>query len=336
MRIIIQFSLVLTIIVIALGAYTRLSDAGLGCPDWPGCYGQSIPTSAEHITYGGQLYTVDAKKAWIEMIHRYSAACLGLCILMLLIVTIKQACMPLIKLSAALSVLIILQATLGMLTVTMKLQPIVVSLHLLGGFSTLALLFLCLKSISKPSMNDAYFSSQAIKFYRFSWCIFGIVVLQVLLGAWVSTNYAAPYCMGFPLCDSNEAYSFFSLFQLKLDDINYEYGIMNSQARMSIHLTHRIGALITTVSIVVFAIALLHRMQIKRLTHSVFILLMSLSVQVALGLSLIFFEFPMIVGVLHNLIAAMLIVALLNLMVELKWQTIGVTAHASQLKPALI
>ena len=103
MRILIQFSLILTIIVIALGAYTRLSDAGLGCPDWPGCYGQSIPTSAEHITYDGQLHTVDAKKAWIEMIHRYSAACLGLCILMLLIVTIKQARMPLIKLSAALS-----------------------------------------------------------------------------------------------------------------------------------------------------------------------------------------------------------------------------------------
>ena len=131
LKFLIGFSILDCVFQISLGGFVRVTGSGLGCPDWPGCYGQSIPTSTEHITYDGQLHTVDAKKAWIEMIHRYSAACLGLCILMLLIVTIKQACVPLIKLSAALSVLIILQATLGMLTVTMKLQPIVVSLHLL-------------------------------------------------------------------------------------------------------------------------------------------------------------------------------------------------------------
>lgn len=140
-----RITLVFTLIVIILGAYTRLEDAGLGCPDWPGCYGQlTVPTQTGDIQQAQQLFPgleVDQYKAWLEMIHRYVAGTLGLLVLWIGIRCWKDQDSP-NKLPAAIAVLILFQAALGMWTVTMKLMPIVVMAHLLGGFTLLSLLLL--------------------------------------------------------------------------------------------------------------------------------------------------------------------------------------------------
>ncbi len=198
-------SVLLALVVVILGAYTRLTHAGLGCPDWPTCYGLiDVPETAEQIALAEQAYPerqVEPAKAWNEMIHRYFAGTLGLLILAIAFLSVKNRAegTPL-RLPLLILVIVIFQAALGMWTVTMKLMPIVVMAHLLGGFTTLSLLFLLYLRLKPHRINRTDFSIK--KYGRFA--LFGIVLLtgQIALGGWTSSNYAALSCVELPICQS--------------------------------------------------------------------------------------------------------------------------------------
>ncbi|PCH55216.1 MAG: hypothetical protein COC15_04570, partial [Legionellales bacterium] len=213
---------ILALIVVVLGAYTRLTDSGLGCPDWPGCYGNFIAPYGDF-------------EAHVEMLHRYIAGSLGLVILYLMyLFRNSQRC-----LSWSIGALVIFQAALGMWTVTEKLLPIVVSSHLVGGLAIVALLFLLsLKSIAHPP--TALRASN-----KLLWLIntaLLILMIQIILGGWTSTNYAALACPDFPTC--------YGEFFPELDLANvfvFDKFIPTTNARITIHMLHRFGALIITI-----------------------------------------------------------------------------------------
>ncbi|MGH8716848.1 MAG: COX15/CtaA family protein, partial [Burkholderiales bacterium] len=193
--------------VVVFGAFVRLSDAGLGCPDWPGCYGHVAVPQSEEARGLAQLkfpdQPLDNTKAWIEMMHRYLAGTLGLLILAIAVYAWRKRAdlqqSPVLPLFLA--GLVVLQALLGMWTVTLLLKPAVVSLHLLGGMATLALLcWLALLQYAAPqSVNTG--KTGKLKF----WGWFGLLLLalQIALGGWVSVNYASLACGGFPLCNGS-------------------------------------------------------------------------------------------------------------------------------------
>ena len=202
----IRLTFILTLCVVILGAYVRLSDAGLGCPDWPGCYGQiaGIPDTAAEILESKNKFPnleVDAAKAWKEMVHRYFAGVLGLLIFLLALYSSRSSDNQLNhrKYLYTLVLLVIFQALLGMWTVTMLLKPLVVVLHLAGGFLILSLLWWLNLKIS----NWANILSSDVLDRRFGvFIVVSLVVLslQILLGGWTSSNYAALACTDFPTC----------------------------------------------------------------------------------------------------------------------------------------
>lgn len=306
----VKFSLCLTLVVIMLGAYTRLADAGLGCPDWPGCYGQLlVPQTDAEVTRANALFperAVEQGKAWLEMIHRYFAGTLGLVILMMAIVAVRaervDATIPIL-----LCVLVIGQAALGMWTVTLKLMPVIVMLHLLGGFTLLALqaVFYC----QIKSQNSLYFSPSSKNARTFSLIAFGVVLTQVLLGGWTSSNYAALMCTALPICEGNwisylswkEAFSF---WQSGFD--NYEFGVLDYPARMTIHVSHRIGAIITACVVLIYCVLLLKQDSHHSQRLGVWIGL-ALVCQILLGVSNVVFQLPIYVAVAHNLGAAVML-----------------------------
>jgi heme a synthase len=196
------FSAVFTFIVVVVGAFVRLTDAGLGCPDWPGCYGKATPAHAAQdiakavAEQGGTHGPVSIQKAWHEMFHRYLAGTLGLLVLGIAAIAwtqrMRREQSP--WLASALLLLVIFQAALGMWTVTLLLKPVIVTLHLLGGMATLALLtWLALKQMQ---WRDAVAARLR------PWAAVGLLLLiaQIALGGWVSTNYAALACIDLPTC----------------------------------------------------------------------------------------------------------------------------------------
>ena len=294
----------LAAVVVVLGAYTRLVDAGLGCPDWPGCYGMIlVPESAEEIARAEAAFPespVEADKAWPEMIHRYAAASLGLVVLALAVLAIKAG-LPW-KLPVALVILVIAQGAFGAWTVTLKLWPQVVTTHLLGGFATLALLWvwwLVLRDPPprvNPSLRGLALTTLAV------------VVIQVVLGGWLTANYAALACPDFPTChgvwipDMDFAAGF-DVFQ----DVgpNYLGGLMSSDARVAIHVVHRLGA----VAVLLFAGWLAVRLGSRSLAWA---LGGVLAVQLALGIANVIFALPLAVAVLHNAGAAALLLVVVT------------------------
>ncbi len=302
------FAVLLALVVIVLGAYTRLSDAGLGCPDWPGCYGQlSVP---DKVTGSEFERPLESGKAWKEMIHRYVAGTLGLLILVILFMVIKG--LPNIRQSIALPLLllvtVIFQALLGMWTVTLLLSPIIVTAHLMGGMTTLSLLWLLLLNQGKRREYGTSTVSSGLKFMAALGLIF--VIVQIFLGGWTSSNYAAVACgVDFPTCASQwwPTLDFVNGFDLShKPGVNYEFGVLDSPARMAIQIVHRIGALIVFVYLLGLVFALLK--QHKKL--AVFLLLI-LFLQVSLGIMNVVFALPLAVAVLHNLVAAFLLMTLL-------------------------
>ena len=309
----------LTLIVVVMGAYTRLSDAGLGCPDWPGCYGHllGIPETSDEIDQANKAFperAVESGKAWKEMIHRYLAEGLGLLIVILAFVAIKnrnddnQA----LWLPIALVGLVIFQGLLGMWTVTLLLKPVIVMLHLLGGLSILALLWWFVLQ-SAPQQNFVTQNSLT------PFLVVGLVLLivQVLLGGWTSANYAALACPDFPTCqgvwwpptDFKEGFVFWrGLGQ------NYEFGVLDSPARTAIHLSHRIFAIV----VAVFWLVLLLRIMLKQNSSSnmrqiAIITLVFLIVQIALGISNVVMKLPISIAVMHNGGAALLLLSVVTL-----------------------
>ncbi|AOT06717.1 COX15/CtaA family protein [Pseudoalteromonas luteoviolacea] len=310
----ITFACMLAICVVVLGAYTRLSNAGLGCPDWPGCYGfLTVPNEMHEITAAQLKYpssTIEPRKAWIEMIHRYFAGSLALVVLLLFIVIIRSRAQHAPKvLAGALVFMIGIQALLGMWTVTMNLQPFVVMGHLLGGFTVLSLLTLLYLRSAPPAVEYEPRASVCLKAGVF--CT-GVLVLQIALGGWLAANYAAPHCTGLPLCSNSELFSWSSLLELPKQSSTYEYGVLPFETRVSIHLMHRIWASVTLLALVAMAVLIHFKISqpiIRNAANQVAILVL---LQVAVGGIIVYFKFPILLTLFHNLMAALLLLALIR------------------------
>lgn len=315
-------SFLLVIVVIGLGAYTRLVHAGLGCPDWPTCYGHLwIPNEAHEIEAANLRFAdtpVETDKTWPEQIHRIFATSLGLCILVLAVLAIKNRSKgkP-FKLQLLLLLFVILQGLFGMWTVTLKLWPQVVTAHLLGGFFTASLLWLLILRLNDRCWNVAFETYHKILNIR-GWVIVGtiIVILQISLGGWTTSNYAAVACFELPTCHNNEWWPEMDFKQgfnvMQEVGPNYLGGQMDNPARTAIHMMHRMGAIITALYLIVLALKMLS-VKNNNMTNMSYILLSAIAVQILLGLSNIYFYFPISVAVLHNLFGAILLLVMVTL-----------------------
>ena len=293
----------LAVVVVLLGAYTRLTHAGLGCPDWPGCYGfLAVPMSEQAQSLAAQRFPeapLEVHKGWNEMVHRYFAGALGLVILGLAVQAVRQRAQPgqPLKLPLLLLAVVIAQAAFGMWTVTLQLWPQVVTAHLLGGFATLSLLFLLSLRLSgrRPAIPPVPSRLRMLAAIGMA-----VVVAQVTLGGWVSSNYAAVACTDFPTCHGEwwPAMDFANAFNLAHHDIgpNYLGGLLYGEARTAIHLTHRLGALVVTLVLLTLAWQL-WRHGLARLGA---LLLAALALQIGLGISNVLLNLPLAVAVAHN------------------------------------
>jgi cytochrome c oxidase assembly protein subunit 15 len=303
---------IVALCVVMLGAFVRLTDAGLGCPDWPGCYGRLVvphpATSAEEL---GLEYTrpLEAGKAWREMIHRYLASTLGLICVALAVVAWRNRRdigQPW-RAPLALVALVVFQGLLGMWTVTLLLKPIVVVAHLLGGFATLALLF------SLGRWRSAQFPAPSPRLRVLGIAAAAALVLQISLGGWTSANYAALACPDFPTCQTQwwpAIADFEQGFVLWRGlGIDYEGGVLDHPARVAVHFTHRLGAVLAAVLIALLGVRLA-RERATRVDGTA--VLAVLVLQLTLGVSIVWFGVPLSVAVLHNGVAALLLLAVIN------------------------
>ena len=315
------FGVALAICVIVLGAFTRLVDAGLGCPDWPGCYGHILwPTEAEEIAAANQAYPsapVEADKTWPEMVHRYFATGLGIISIGLVALAWrKRAPGQPFKLPLFLLAFIILQGMFGMWTVTLKLWPQVVTAHLLGGFTTLSLLWLMtLRLDNQPwrLSGPQHRYVQKIKPYALLGLL--VVVGQIALGGWTTSNYAAVACPDLPTCQAQwlPAMDFASGFDLfQSIGPNYLGGVMTNESRVAIHFSHRVGAIITLLYVGWLSVRLLAS-PVSGLWPLGKVTGLVLLVQFCLGLGNILFKFPLLVTVSHNAVGALLLLCLVTL-----------------------
>lgn len=306
------FATLLAVVVVLLGAYTRLTHAGLGCPDWPGCYGFiGVPMSEHKQTLAEVRFPeapVEVAKGWYEMIHRYFAGSLGLLILGLAVQALRRRHEPAqpLKLPLLLLALVIVQAAFGMWTVTLKLWPQVVTAHLLGGFATLSLLFLLTLRLSGGATA---LPGLPVRLRGLAALALLLVIGQIALGGWVSSNYAAVACVDLPRCHGEwwPAMDFANGFHLTQHiGPNYLGGQLDSDARTAIHMTHRLGALLVTLVLLLLAWQLKRNGQ-PRLAS---LLLLALAVQVSLGISNVLLHLPLLVAVAHNLGGAALLLTL--------------------------
>lgn len=308
---------VLAFCVVLLGAYVRLSDAGLGCPDWPGCYGHlTVPQTDAALQHAGRAFPdkpLEAHKAWKEMAHRYLAGTLGLLILAIFVTAWRSTGQQKISvtLPACLLALVIFQALLGMWTVTLLLKPVIVSAHLLGGMATLALLtWLAQRCWDKPLSQYETRCDNLLP-----WARLGLVVvaLQIFLGGWTSSNYAALACTDFPRCQGEwlPTMDFFNAFHMVR-----ELGVTADGTRLplaaltAIHWSHRLGALLTFLYLGWLA---LNVMRYRGLVQWGWLLAAALLLQVAIGIGNVALGLPLPLAVAHNAGAALLLISLVLL-----------------------
>lgn len=326
-----KFALILAVFVIMLGAYTRLTDAGLGCPDWPGCYGHLVlPQASTELTHAQQTYPdqpIVAHKAWTEMVHRYVAGTLGTLILILAGWAImrwrRHFRQPMVTPFLLVAVLIF-QAVLGMWTVTLKLLPLVVTGHLLGGMAIAALLAWLVSATRQhaviPAKAGIHSTERKYSIPAFAgmtgWVVLGLLILiiQLFLGAWTSTNYAALACGSeFPGCQNSlwPAMDWSHAFNI-LSPIgpNYEGGRLEMIARVTIQMAHRYWALITFIYLSVIAFIFIK----TRLGACLWVLL---CLQVTLGILNVVKLLPLAVAVAHNGVAVLLLITLVTLLQRL-------------------
>lgn len=293
---------VLAAIVIVLGAWVRLTDAGLGCPDWPGCYGHLYPTQG------------DAGKAWHEMIHRYVATTLGLIITTLLVWAVArrndrdQPLVPVALLFAVVSI----QGTLGALTVTLLLKPLIVTAHLFGGLTTLSLLWWLAIEPEKriPSLSE-------LRLRKFALAASIVLCAQIFLGGWTSTNYAAIACPDFPTCQRSwwPPMNFHDAFVLWRGlSIDYEGGVLANPARMAIHFSHRLGALIAGSTLLLLGSLAATRGTSRRLSWGGMWVAATVLLQISIGVATVHFGVPLPLATLHNAGAALLVASMVWLL----------------------
>lgn len=306
----------LAFIVILLGATTRLKDAGLGCPDWPGCYGQlMVPQQPLSAAFAGQ--TLNPNKAWAEMIHRYAAATLVLLSFAAITLILHQRKLPQqpVKISFFLLILLFFQGLLGKWTVTLRLHPLVVMSHLLGGLSLLSLLWILILRLS-PFLKGMAPTKQEKKLQPWASIGLCLIVIQIILGGWTSSNYAAFVCPDFPSCQGHgwPPMNFTEGFHLGIDfNKNFEGGLLSNQARTAIQMCHRIGALITTLYLVFLSwkLKITSNKGILRLMST--LLLLFLSLQIGLGILNVVWLLALPIAIAHNGVAALLLLLLITL-----------------------
>lgn len=308
----------LTLLVVVAGAYVRLQDAGLGCPDWPGCYGHliGVPQTAEEIAHAERGFPqrpVEEHKAWKEMFHRYVAGTLGVLLVAVMVAAWwrRRALRQSAWLPTGIVALVAVQATLGMWTVTMLLKPVIVTLHLLGGMATLALTcWLALRQLAWPPTPGPASRLRP-------WAVAGLIIVvgQIALGGWVSTNYAALVCRDFPACHGAwlPAMDFAHGFQIARElGMTAAGAPLSLEALTAIHWTHRVGALVTFFYIGALAVALMRTSGYARMGVVLAVLLL---LQLSLGMANVLLTLPLPVAVAHNGVAA----ALLGMMVVINF-----------------
>ena len=320
------FATLLAVVVVGLGAWTRLVHAGLGCPDWPGCYGfLTVPDTASEIRIAEARFPdapVEVEKGWPEMIHRYVAGSLLLVVLGIAVGAVrnrKEEGQP-VKLPLFILGLIILQAAFGMWTVTLKLWPQVVTAHLLGGFATLSLLALLTLRLSGRWQRVRSFSGSLFQPNKLAIAALLVVIGQITLGGWTSSNYAALACPDLPTCQGQYLphMDFAEGFDITQSiGPNYLGGQMDNDARVAIHMAHRIGAIITTLLVGFLALGGLLR-GAEGVKPMYGFVLGALVLQVCLGLSNIIFYLPLSVAVAHNLGGALLLISIIMLNYRLR------------------
>lgn len=312
----------LTVIVVQLGAYTRLKDAGLGCPDWPGCYGKlTLPKQTTQLTngpYSGQILI--PAKAWPEMIHRYAAATLAMLCFAAIVLIIYKNKLPQqpVGLATCLLFLLFLQGLLGKWTVTLRLHPLVVMSHLLGGLSLLSLLWLLILRLNRHFIKQSLASEQALK----PWAAFGLLllVIQIVLGGWTSANYAAFVCPDFPMCQGQwwPSMNFSEGFNLWLSkNVNYEGGVLSPNGRTAIQMSHRLMAGITSTFIGILIYKLFNATKNNFLRGLAIVLMGLTGLQIVLGGLNILWVLPLPIAMAHNAIAALLLLTLITLNISL-------------------
>jgi len=304
--------------VVVLGAWVRLTNAGLGCPDWPGCYGHIYPNAGQGDPQSGFRFG----KALHEMIHRYFAGTLVLVITILLIWAVryrKDRDQPLIP-PALLFVLVCLQGALGALTVTLLLKPLIVTAHLFGGLTTLGLLWwLALE----PERRQLTVREAGLRTYAFVGL--AALILQIALGGWTSSNYAAVACPDLPTCQRSwwPQMDFRDAFVLWRGlDIDYEGGVLANPARVAIHFTHRLGALLAGSILVSLGVLVATSAKSRRLKVAGGMLVLAVLLQISLGMATVHFGVPLRLATLHNAGAAFLVVSMVWLLREL-WPASG-------------
>jgi heme a synthase len=351
------FSLCLGVVV--LGAYVRLSDAGLGCPDWPGCYGHLTPAgaAADERTMSAPMAgrPLEIGKAWREMLHRYAAGTLGaliVCLTALGLAWRRERIVPAWFVTALLAI-VVLQGTLGMLTVTRLLKPLFVSLHLLFGFTTLSLLWWLVLTLRQarrgvasgvtggvPSdvvsaarnISGAVPARGVVVARRLALLGLIAISLQIALGGWTSSNYAATACPDVPTCQGQwwPQADFRAAFMPwqgahANPQLNYEGGVLDNPARTAIYLSHRFGALVASLTLLAAAIAGL-RLGGSAAPAALGLLLL-LALQLCIGVSMVLRGFPLWLATAHNAGAALLLLATLALNRSLRPRTVPVTLN---------
>jgi heme a synthase len=332
-----MLTLFLTFDLVVFGAFTRLTDSGLGCPDWPGCYGEASPLAAgEQIAHAeAQQPTgpVTQHKAWIEMVHRYLAMTVGALIVVLLIISVRaRRELPFsIAWPWATLAWVIVQGLFGKYTVTLKLYPAIVTLHLFGGLVLLALLMvqaqryqaraLTLSGAARALLNGALL----------------LLVTQVLLGAWVSTNYAVLACQGFPQCNGQwwpepmDAEQGFTV--LRHLGRAGEGGFLPAEALVAIHWAHRVFALVLVTALLALA-TLLWRQPGGTARRAAQALLVLTLLQAGTGAANVVLQWPLAAALMHTGGAATLVLLLVSLQVRATSAPLPILATTAKRHPA--
>ena len=308
-------ALLLALVVVSLGAYVRLSDAGLGCPDWPGCYGKlvGVPEQAHELAHAEARFgqSVEAPKAWKEMIHRYAAGLLGLAILALAVLAWRQRERRSPWLEVLLLAVVAGQAVLGMLTVTRLLKPVIVTSHLLGGMSTLALLAVLVLRDLAPRRAQPTALPGGLRLLATLALL--AIFIQIALGGWVSSNYAAAICADFPTCQGSwwppmnlrEGFTIWRELGMNGDGQPITFAALTG-----IHYVHRLMAYLVLLALGALAWRLRRSADTRGPAHW---LLLLLGLQLLTGLSNVVLDWPLLAAVGHTGGAAALVVVMTGL-----------------------
>lgn len=341
----------LTFDLIAFGAFVRLTDSGLGCPDWPGCYGQLLPLQASAqinqavAEQGGTHGPVSHGKAWIEMLHRYLASFIGALIVVMFVrallaqrrrsgTTLTDASAPVTWYwPGLLLVVVIAQGMFGKWTVTMKLMPVIVTTHLMGGMLLFALLIWFWTRQRQREGDTRVMTVAAPASVRVLLSLaLAALAGQIFLGGWVSTNYAVLACAGFPACNGSlapqlnwvEGFAF-----ARALGRNPDGSFLSIEALRAIHWAHRLGALLTFVVVVAAALALSRAHAALR--RQAWLIVVVLLAQIAVGAATVLLAHPLALATAHNALAAILLGALVLALCRVsglrQWQPFAVTTR---------